>query len=573
MVIPILFIGSMTVMLGSFPIQAYQDFLDSFLGGALRSILATIQLGTVGALAVYITLALGFAYMNSLEERPSLVNIFGSLMCSIAGFLIIVGFFAGEPDLSLLSGQGVFSAMVAGLVAPVLFRRFRDAFKIRKMVFVEGADSVFNASLRIVMPFLCVVAVFAAFNYLITVCFQVQSLQHLFMKAMNAVFFRMQRSYFSGLLFIALSCVMWWFGIHGNNVLNQVAEDMFTAIIPGQIVSKSFIDTFVFMGGTGCTLGLLIAMIVFGKRSSTKKLSRMAVLPGIFNIGELFVFGFPILYNPYMLLPFILSPLLCFTNAYLVTAAGLLPQVTETVVWTTPALLGGYLATGSVTGVIVQLVNILISAACYAPFVIMYEKKSLSEFSSAYDELVDLQKKNETSEGKGMLTESEGNTGRLAKYLAIDLDDALGSSANTLSADYQLQFDNEGRCMAAEAFIKWDHGRYGRVYPPLVVQIARESGILFELESFFIEKAVSDAENYRKQYGDDFKMKMSISRSTLRDKRIIPFLQEVADRYRLRAGWICIRTEEGAGEAETDEMLRMIRAYGYSIEGVEENAL
>ena len=58
MVIPILFVGSITVMLNGFPFQGYQDFLDSFLGGALRSVIQTIQFTTVGILAVYLTIAI-----------------------------------------------------------------------------------------------------------------------------------------------------------------------------------------------------------------------------------------------------------------------------------------------------------------------------------------------------------------------------------------------------------------------------------------------------------------------------------------------------------------------------------
>ena len=109
------------------------------------------------------------------------------------------------------------------------------------------------------------------------------------MKAVEAVFIKMHRSYFSGFLFIFLISIMWCFGIHGNNVLNQVADDLFVSIVPGEIVSKTFIDTFVYMGGTGCTIGLLIALMIFGKRSSSKKLSRMALLPVIFNVNELLV--------------------------------------------------------------------------------------------------------------------------------------------------------------------------------------------------------------------------------------------------------------------------------------------
>lgn len=572
MLLPILLIGSVTVLLNGIPHDGYQAMLDSFLGGALRSLIQTVQFTTVGLLAVYLTVALNLSFISQAEEGSRLVFRFGSLLGCMTGFFILVGFFSGEPDFSLLSGHGVFSAILAGICGTALFQRFETLFRTRRVVLFEGADSVFNAALRVVPPFLAVAACFALANLLITLCFQVQSVQHLFMKAMDGLFLRLHRSYFSGLLFLVLISLMWFFGIHGNNVLNQVAEYLFGAILPGEIVSKSFIDTFVNMGGTGCAIGLLLAMLVFAKRSSTRKLSHLALLPNLFNIGEMLVFGFPVIYNPLMLLPFVLSPVLCYSNAFLLTRLGFLPPVTASVAWTTPALLSGYLATGSVRGVIVQVLNILLSAACYAPFVILYEKKSLNEFSTAMDELVGILKHSEETTEEVVLTECEGSVGRLAKLLATDLEvslaeDAAGEAESPLLVKYQPQFDNTGRCIGAEALLRWNHKRFGIVYPPLVVRIAKESGLLYRLETRIFEKAVADSESFRERFGESFKLSVNVTVTTLYEKSFPAFLRALAERFGLKPGNICIEiTEETAlvTTEETGELLRSIRAFGYT---------
>jgi len=575
MMLPILFIGSMTVLLNGFPLPFYQEFLDSFMGGALRSIIQILQFSTVGILAIYLTIAINLSFLNQGVEGERLIFRFGSMLSCLAGFYIILGFSTREPDFSLLSGQGVFSALLAGIIGSILYQRFEVLFETRKKVFIAGADSVFNAALHVVLPFFSVILCFAVANYIITVCFQVDSIQHLFMKCMDAVFARMQRSYASGLLFIFMISIMWFFGIHGNNVLNQVAEDMFVKIIPGEIVSKSFIDTFVIMGGTGCMIGLLLAMVIFGKRSSTRKLSRIAFLPCVFNISELLVFGFPVIYNPIMAIPFILAPVLCYSNAYLLTRIGFMPEVCSEVVWTVPPLLSGYLATGSVRGVIVQLINILISMACYAPFVILYEKRSLNEFSAAMDKLVGILKKSEETTEEVVLTECEGNAGRLAKLLVTDLQTSLtpASSEDIENAEspllvkYQPQFDNTGRCIGAEALLRWNHGRYGIIYPPLAVHLARESGDLYKLETYIIERSVRDSESFRRCFGEDFKLSVNVTVTTLYDKRFTDFLQTLADKYRLKTGNICLEiTEETelVTSEETGELIRNIRSFGYT---------
>ena len=576
MVIPILFIGSITVLLNGFPVMGYQEFLNSFLGGALRSIIIMIQNATVGSLAIYITVALNFSYMKQTDPNHRLVFGFGSLLGCLTGFFILVGIFTGEPNLSLLSGQGVFSAMLAGLIGPALFIRFEKYFVSEKMVFVDGADSEFNAALHIIMPFLCVTLCFASVNYLITACFHVQSMQHLFARAMEMVFSHLHRSYASGLLFNALTASLWWFGIHGNNVLDQVAEDMFATIVPGQIVSKSFIDTFVNMGGTGCTIGLLVAMILFGKKKSTKKLTGMAALPGVFNIGEMLVFGFPVIYNPLMILPFILSPLICYSNAYLLTKVGFIPPVGSEVAWTTPALLSGYIATGSIKGVLGQLLNILLSAAIYAPFVIISEKRADSIFSAELNALVDILKKSEELAQDVVLTECEGNTGRFAKHLSVELEAALKASRadmsvaiaqNPLHIKYQPQFDNTGKCIGAEALLRWEHSVYGTMYPPLVIELAKESGDLFDLETYIIEKAIRDSESMREAYGEAFKLSVNTTVSTLYDKRYVPFLQTMADEHRLRRGNICIEITEESElviSQRTGDLMKNIKMLGYT---------
>ena len=576
MVLPVLFVGSITVLLNGFPVQEYQVFLDSFLGGALRSTLLIIQVSTVGILAIHMTIALNISYRNQTAKKEQTLSGVGSILGCLAGFFILVGLFGGETDLSLLSGQGLFSALLAGVIGSVLYRKFEGVFSTGRTTFVDGADSAFNAALTLIKPFLAVALCFAVFNYLITVLFQVKSVQHLFMKAVDALFLRMQRSYVSGLAFTVLISVLWWFGIHGNNVLNQVAEDLFSEIIPGQIVSKSFMDTFVIMGGTGCIIGLLLAMMIFGKKSSTKKLTRMAFLPCVFNISELLVFGFPVIYNPLMILPFILAPALCFTNAFILTRTGFLPEVTNSVIWTTPPLLSGYIATGSVRGILVQLFNILISTACYAPFVVIHEKRSLNEYAASMEELVGILKKCEETMEEVTLTECEGNAGRLAKMLVTDLQGSLHASSvdgnfddveSPLLIKYQPQFDNRGRCIGAEALLRYDHVRYGIIYPPLVIRLSKESGDLYDLETYIIERAVRDAESFRKVFGKEFKLSVNATVSTLYDKRFVPFLEEIARRYQLRTGNICIEITEETElitSEDTGALINKLRTFGYT---------
>ena len=141
------------------------------------------------------------------------------------------------------------------------------------------------------------------------------------------------------------------------------------------------------------------------------------------------------------------------------------------------------------------------------------------------------------------------------------------NTTNPLNIKYQPQYDDKDRCIGAEALLRWEHKEYGTVYPPLVIEIARESGDLYELETYIIERAIRDSESLRDHFGKEFKLSVNTTVSTLYDSRFIGFLQNMADRYRLKTGNICIEiTEESelVTDRETGELIRNISMFGYT---------
>ncbi|WP_296686166.1 PTS sugar transporter subunit IIC/EAL domain-containing protein [Treponema sp. UBA3813] len=574
MVLPVLLIGSFSVLLVYFPIPAYQKFISTFWGGAIQNLLFMVQLSTLGLLPVYMTASINLSFTALTEDGQRLSERVSSLLSALTCFFISTGVFSSGFNILDLSSQGLFSSLLAGVFASVLYQKFELLFKKRMGLFIEGADSAFTSALGLMLPYLCTVLVFLFANFLITVIFGVSGIQDLFIKAVTLLFSKMHRSYASGFLFILLSTALWGIGIHGNKVLDSVAVGMFSDIIPGETVSKTFIDTFSFMGGTGTTLGLVIALFIFARTSNSKKLARLALAPSLFNIGELVVFGFPVIFNPYLIVPFIIAPEVCYSFTYFFTKIGFLPQVVGEVNWTTPIFLSGFLATGSVRAIFVQVLNIAVSVAIYTPFLILYEKKFVNRLSNSMDSLVKILKHSEETTEPVTLTECEGNEGRLAKHLANDLEEsmkmgfvetpALGESS--LLMKYQPQFDNHGKCIGAESLLRWNHAQYGIVYPPLVVHLAKESGRLFDLEMAIIEKSVKDSVELKKVFGETFKLSVNITVSSLNDKRLLPFLKSLTEKYPFKQGSVCIEiTEETALETteQTSALMNSIKEMGF----------
>ncbi|MFU1878307.1 PTS transporter subunit EIIC, partial [Enterococcus faecium] len=96
-------------------------------------------------------------------------------------------------------------------------------------------------------------------------------------------------------------------------------------------------------GGSGMTLGLLLAIFIASKRAEYRDLAKMSFIPGIFNINEPIIFGVPIIYNPYLAIPFLLAPMASATIAYFATRMELIRPMIANIPFPTPVGLGGFI--------------------------------------------------------------------------------------------------------------------------------------------------------------------------------------------------------------------------------------
>lgn len=154
---------------------------------------------------------------------------------------------------------------------------------------------------------------------------------------------------------------------------NMVAYQAHKAV--PYIMTNTFRDTFGMMGGTGSTICLLIAIFLFSKSKASRGIAGLATAPGIFNINEPVIFGYPIVFNIPMMIPFVLLPDIGILIAYFFTSIGWMSRVVVLVPWTTPPLLSAYLATaGDWRAVVVQLLVIVIGVLFYWPFMKISEQ-------------------------------------------------------------------------------------------------------------------------------------------------------------------------------------------------------
>ena len=284
-----------------------------------------------------------------------------------------------------LGATGLFTGMIVGVLAVELFCFFekQDALKIKMPDQVPpGVARAFEVLVPATLT-LIVTACIGSFCYDLTGMYLNDIIKNSIQGPLGSL-----GATVPGLIILYLVIMLFWLvGIHGNNMVSAVKEAIFTPLAlenveafnkgqtPKNIINMYAIQMWGEIGGSGCTLGLVIAIMIFSKREDNRAIATLSLIPGCFEINETVTFGIPMVLNPILGIPFVLTPIVLEIVGYTLTVIGFCPVACLTVPWTCPPLIFGFLATGAnVMGAVTQAILIAISVVIYTPFLISYEK-------------------------------------------------------------------------------------------------------------------------------------------------------------------------------------------------------
>ncbi len=576
--IPILIIGAFALILTTFPSEVWQRFLqNTAAGGFLLRLLELVYAATFGVLSLYMTLSISRSYMK-LKSDPGAVTR-GAQLVSILCFFILAGAYLPDFGTDEMGPKSMFLAILTSLGASALYLKLsRLSQRRQRYLYSAGADRVFNRMLSTILPITLTALAFALLNALVMRLFDVESFRMLLSHAFNALFSHLAPGFFRGFFFVLLSSLLWFFGIHGSDTLEGVMQTYFapglaenqaavaSGALPTAVLTKEFFDCFVLMGGCGSTICLLIAILLFSRSSARRGLGLTAAFPMIFNINEMMVFGLPIIFNPIMLIPFLVVPLLCYSTAYFAVSTGLVPMIVSEVAWTTPVLLGGFRATGSLAGSALQLANIVLGVLIYLPFVRLLDRQSEDTVHQDYEDFLSFFRAREQELAAVRLIDQNDAYGEFAKMLCAELRHHL---KKYLTLAYQPQYRYDGACFGVEALMRWRHPTFGLLYPPLVIKLAEEGGFLPELEEAVLSLALEERKAVLQRFGDDIHISVNVTGSTIVTPRFRQFCRQLDASESFRDLEFCLEVTEQAAlsfNEETLSALREIRDMGLSLE-------
>lgn len=384
---PLTMFGSIVVVLNNLP------FWSDDLKGTLGGLFGNGQNATMSIMTIFVTFGIGYYLTRSYDED----GVFGGAV-SLASYLILTPFnfttaegaeVSGALSLDRLGAKGMFIGMLAAFIAAEIYVRITKKGIVIKMP--EGVPDAIARSFASLIPAISTLTVFLLLNALVSGVFTT-NLHDVIYTVIQKPLVGLGSGLPATLLSLFFVQILWFFGLHGQIIVNSVMDPIWNTLalenldafkageaLP-HIITKPFMETFtVGLGGSGMTLMVVILMAFVMKSRQMKDIGRLAIGPGLFNVNEPVIFGLPIVLNASILIPWVLTPLIVTTINYFSMASGLVPAPTGvTVPWTVPLFFSGMMATNSLMGGLLQLIDVAIVGVMWYPFLKVVDKANLA---------------------------------------------------------------------------------------------------------------------------------------------------------------------------------------------------
>jgi len=548
LILPIVILGSLALTLLQIP-QLFSGYLDhSFLLQLSRWLLDA----SYGAMALILAISISHDLSSKYKEQFKLpyfsVTITGVTLVCLFGILKLD---YGQDLISNLGVTSIAKAIICAIVATELCVFFyNNRISQFKYLQHETNDNM-QFAIRAVFPAIFVpFIIVGSYSYFLL---DIKILPQIIPFFIGEVSLVDGFSYLQTCTLILINQLVWFIGIHPSSLI-EISKDVIFTIDKSAIYSRQFLDIYAHSGGAGATLGLIIAML-FSKRSHHQRIAQYSILPGIFNINELLIFGIPIVFNRYLLLPFILAPIATTTLARLFFDLNLLSLDSSQTSWNTPTLLSGYLSSGGFSAVFLQLFFIALSTLIYWPFVKRYDQALIEKEALAAKSIIRELCKPELNFNDLMTQQSK--MGHFCRMLEQDMSEQLGD--DYFEMHYQPKMDKNSRINGAEALVRWHHPKYGNLPPIIFVSIAETSDQINILGRWINERCMQDIKQFHEAGMPTLQVAINASPRQFIDKNFFSNFLSIIDKYQIPYPQIELEITESQKLHLTDETLEGIK--------------
>ena len=371
-IVPLTILGGLFTAICNLPVSGWEKKVAPVL-----PLLQVPVTATFGLLAVFVCFAIAY----DLGKRTKQDAIISASMAALVFLMLQIDLKTQTLTMANLGSAGLFTAILVALITVSVQKFFTERNLVIRLP--ASVPEVVSESFLSIVPLVVLVLAFwlVRFVWGIDLNALVQAVFAPLVFALNTL---------PGILVYAfLVAMLWSVGINGDNTLDAIVAPVFLqylaanaeAAIRGEalpyVTAFGFFTAFVNVGGTGATIALALIMLN-SKEPGFRKVSRLSLPTQIFQINEPIFFGFPIVLNPVFMIPYVLNALLLTTGSYLLMQWGVISKPFVNVPWTTPPIIGHYLATGGDWKAAVWgAISIVLAMLVYYPFARAAERRRL----------------------------------------------------------------------------------------------------------------------------------------------------------------------------------------------------
>lgn len=580
--LPLILIGAVAQLIQYPPWPWLQWQLVDLFGPKLFQLCGQLTAATFGIASLVVLVGFSVALTQLHNERAAYRNVSPAAAAAVvlACFFVMVLPAGNERLLDAFAmDKGLFVAVVVASLGGKLFLWLSGWRRLRVSQEALGSDPLVGEML-VTLPAAMLCILFFALAKVLLAHAMPASTDALVGEWTSALLARSEDSPVLALAYTTVSQLLWFFGLHGPNVLHVMQDRVFEPAATANIVAyvmgaeppfvftSSFFHFFTRIGGSGSTLCLIVALLLASNSTRSRKFAVLALLPAIFNINEPLLLALPLVFNPVYVLPFVLVPAVQAMTAYGAILAGWMPKTGYEVIWTTPALYSGYAVTQSLSGTLVQLLCLLVGVAMYLPFVRIADELAHRRGREVLRSLQRIAENPESALKARRLLHLDGEEGRMARALASELEGAFEDTSQVF-LHYQPQIDiSTGRACGVEALLRWRHPHCGPIAPPVTVTLAEDIGCVDRLGLRILRLACRQRAAWRGKVPADFVMSVNVSPGQLADPGFDRKVLEVLAETGLPPQALELEITEStvlAADVRAPESLRRLRQQGVKI--------
>lgn len=381
--IPVVLFSSLFILVACVP-----EIFDYKWPESVSSVLWKAYNYTMGLLAVLMVATIAKSLTDNFNGTlPKLrqINPVSVMIVSICSFLLLaVNTVDGGFDSTFMGTKGLLSAFVVAFIIPNIYK-----FCVKRNITIKMPEEVphyISQTFADLIPLSISVMFFWAFSIFF------QNFTGMLFSAWILEVFKplfIAADGYVGLAIIYGAMAMFWFiGIHGPSIVEPAVTAIYIANIEANLRlfqqgeqatyvlthgTSYFVAT---LGGTGATL-MFAAMCAFiAKSKQLRAVGKTSFIPVCFAVNEPILFGAPIVLNPVLFFPFILTPIVnVWLFKFFIENLGMNGFI-YILPWTTPGPIGLILGTGfAQLAFILAPLMLVIDAAMYYPFFKVYDRQ------------------------------------------------------------------------------------------------------------------------------------------------------------------------------------------------------